>query len=316
LLLTDFRYVEQGTAQAQGFEIVKTEGHPWPEIAKQVTRLGARRVGFEAENVTFDQYERIKAALADEGSKAELAPLRGFVEASRQIKDSYEIAKLRRAVLIGDRAIEKVAAALRPGITERDVAWRLEVAMREAGADGLSFPIIVAAGPNGAMPHHRPGDRPIRAGEPVVIDMGCKLGGYCSDLTRTFTIGEPDAQFWTVYQTVLAAQHACEDEVLAGMLGKDADLLARNVIEKAGHLDHFGHGTGHGVGLAIHENPYLSPSRGDMPLLEGTVVTVEPGIYIPGWGGVRIEDMIVVGRDRCQILTTAHKMPVVDTAQP
>ena len=234
-----------------------------------------------------------------------------IMEASRRL-DELEV--IRRAVYIADRAFEAVAARLRPGMTEREVAWRLEVEMRERGADELSFPIIVASGPNGAKPHHRASDRPIQPGEPIVIDMGCRVDGYCSDMTRTITLGEPDGRFWEIYQVVLRAQQTCEDGLRAGMLGKDGDALARDVISGAGYGEQFGHGTGHGVGLLIHEAPYLSRTRGETPLVEHAVVTVEPGIDRPGWGGVRIEDMVVIGAKGCQILTTAHKFPVIDVA--
>ena len=311
-LLTDFRYVEQAAAQAPGYEVVKTEGPAWPALAEQAQRLGIERLGFEAEDVTVDSHLRLQEALEAAAPDVELVPLRGFVEGLRQVKDAAEIESLRRAVVVGDRAFEAVAAGLAPGITEREVAWRLEVAMRERGAESLSFPTIVAAGPNGAQPHHRPSDRPIAAGEPIVVDMGCRLDGYCSDMTRTITLGEPDTRFWEIYNLVLRAQQACEDGLKAGMLGTAGDALARDVIAAAGYGDQFGHGTGHGVGLAVHESPYLSRTeRGNVEVLERAIVTVEPGIYLPGWGGVRIEDMVVVGSTRCQVLTTAHKVPVV-----
>jgi Xaa-Pro aminopeptidase len=211
--------------------------------------------------------------------------------------------------------MEAVVAELRPGMTEREIAWRLEVEMRQRGADALSFPIIVASGPNGAMPHHRPADRAVQAGETITIDMGCVVGGYCSDLTRTVVIGEPDPKFWEVYDLVLRAQQTCEDKLKAGMTGNAGDALARDVIAAAGHKEHFGHGTGHGVGLAIHEDPRLTyTSAGEAVVEEGAVVTVEPGVYVPGWGGVRIEDMVVVGKDRCHVLTTAHKAPIIHIA--
>ncbi len=313
LLLTDARYVEQAGAEAREFEVVKYEGSPWPAVAAQAKRLGAHRLGFESEEMSVDRHRRLLEALAQGEVEAELVPLRGFVEQLRQVKDAEEIELIRQAVEIGDRAFEEVAASLRPGMTEREVAWQLEVAMRQRGADGLSFPIIVAAGPNGAMPHHSPSDRPIRPGEPVVIDMGCRYRGYCSDMTRTIVLGEADEQFWRVYQTVLQAQQACEAGTHAGLLGKQADALARDVIVAAGYKEHFGHGTGHGVGLDVHEAPYLTfTERGEAMLPERCVVTVEPGIYLSGWGGVRIEDMIVVGPARSQILTTAHKHPIID----
>lgn len=312
ILLTDFRYVEQAGAQSPDFEVVKTEGHAGPTIAEQAARLGVRAIGFESEAMTVDQHTRLSAALREGAPEATLVPLRGFVEGTRQVKDATELALIRRAVLIGDRALEAVAAELRPGVTEREVAWRLEVEMRQRGADALSFPIIVASGPNGAMPHHRPSERAIGAGETVTIDMGCKVSGYCSDLTRTVVLGSPDPTFWTVYDLVLRAQQACEDGLKAGMTGTAGDALARDVIAGAGHKEHFGHGTGHGVGLAIHEDPRLTyTAAGEAVVREGAVVTVEPGVYLPGWGGVRIEDMLVVGKDRCQVLTTAHKAPII-----
>ena len=314
VLLTDFRYVEQAGLQAPGFEAVKIDGAAWPPLAEQVKSLGVRRLGFEAEDLTVDSYLRLQQALAEAAPEAHLVPLRGLVEGLRQTKDSAEVELVRRAVAVADRAFEAVARSLVPGATERQVAWQLEVAMRERGAEAVAFPIIVAAGPHAAMPHHRPSDRPIGVGEPVVIDMGCRLDGYCSDLTRTITLGEPDARFWEIYGVVLKAQQACEDGLKAGMLGEAGDRLARNVITAAGHGEHFGHGTGHGVGLAIHEGPYLSPTRGHMEVRTGAVVTVEPGIYLPGWGGVRLEDMVVVGPARALVLTTAHKFPIVTNA--
>jgi Xaa-Pro aminopeptidase len=314
LLLTDFRYVEQAGQEAPDFELVKIEGWPWPVVAEQARRLGLKRLGIEADDVTVDAHQRLQAALKETAPDVEVVPLKGLVDPLRQAKDAAELEVIRRAVYIADRAFEAVAARLRPGMTEREVAWRLEVEMRERGADELSFPIIVASGPNGAKPHHRASDRPIQPGEPIVIDMGCRVDGYCSDMTRTITLGEPDGRFWEIYQVVLRAQQTCEDGLRAGMLGKDGDALARDVISGAGYGEQFGHGTGHGVGLLIHEAPYLSRTRGETPLVEHAVVTVEPGIYLPGWGGVRIEDMVVIGAKGCQILTTAHKFPVIDVA--
>ena len=312
LLLTDFRYIEQATAQAPDFSVVKIEARPAPAIAEQVKALGLRCFGFESEDVTIAAHQRLLEALHETAPDAQAVPATGMVEALREVKDGRERDLLRRAVEVGDRAFEHVAARLKPGMTERQVAWQLETHMREHGAERVSFDIIVAAGPHGAMPHHRPTDRPIQSGEPIVIDMGCRLNGYCSDLTRTITLGEADAKFWEIYWIVLRAQQTCEDGLRAGMLGKDADALARGVIEAAGHGEQFGHGTGHGVGLEVHEGPLVSKTRGEAPLPEGSVVTVEPGIYLPGWGGVRIEDMVVVGQARCQVLTTAHKNPVVN----
>ena len=314
-LLTDFRYIEQATQQAPEFEVVKIQ-KMHEGVAEQAEELGLSSLAFESEDMTVKQHTELSEALSEADSQVELQPVTDWVEASRASKDDNEIAALRRVVLIGDRTMEDVALKMRPGMTEREVAWQLEVGMRERGADGLSFDIIVAAGPNGAMPHHHPTDRPLQAGEPIVIDMGARLDGYCSDLTRTFVLGEPDERFWEVYTTVLRAQQTCEMSLKAGLNGVEADELAREVIEAAGYGDQFGHGTGHGVGLAIHEAPRLSPIASDDPFPEGCVVTVEPGIYLPDWGGVRIEDMVVVGADGIEVLTSAHKQPTVPLPPP
>jgi Xaa-Pro aminopeptidase len=314
-LLTDFRYVEQAAGQAPEFEVVKTAGTPWPAVAEQTRDLGVRRLGIESQDMTVDAFEHLQASLRETAPDVSLVSSRGLVEGLREVKDEAEVEIIRRAVEIADRALEGVVAGVRPGVTEKEIAWRLEVAMREAGAEGLSFPTIVAAGPNGAMPHHQPDDRPIARGEPVVIDMGCRVDGYCSDMTRTVVLGAADDRFWEIFNLVLEAQRTCEAGLRAGMTGVQGDALARDVIARAGHADHFGHGTGHGVGLAIHEDPRLTfTAAGENTLPVGTVVTVEPGVYLPGWGGVRIEDMVVVGADGCRILTTAHKRPVVELA--
>ena len=313
-LFTDFRYVEQAAVQSPAYEVVRIEGSAWDAIGARAKANGVRRLLVEADNLTLDAGRRLRAAVSAHAPDLDVEEATDLLVPLRQVKDATEIESMRRAVLIADRAIEAVGAALRPGMTERQVAWKLEVHMREAGATGLSFPTIVASGPNGAMPHHRPGDRPIQVGEPIVIDMGCVVDGYCSDMTRTLVIGDGDETFWRVYRTVLAAQEACEDGLRAGMTGVVADALARDTIGRAGFdpIEAFGHSTGHGVGLAIHEAPWVSRGeRGHAPIPVGAVVTVEPGIYLPGWGGVRIEDMVVVGDQRCHVMTTAHKRPVV-----
>jgi Xaa-Pro aminopeptidase len=313
-IFTDFRYVEQAGAQSPAYEVVRIEGSAWDAVAARAAAHGVRTLLVEADNLTLDAGRRLRVALATHAPDVHVEEGTDLLVPLRQVKDATEVDSMRRAVLIADRAIEAVGASLRPGMTERQVAWKLEVHMREAGATGLSFPTIVASGPNGAMPHHRPGDRPIQAGEPIVIDMGCVVDGYCSDMTRTLVLGDADDTFWKVYTTVLAAQEACEDGLRAGMTGVAADALARDTIGRAGFdpIEAFGHSTGHGVGLAIHEAPWVSRGeRGNAPIPVGAVVTVEPGIYLPGWGGVRIEDMVIVGEQRCQVMTTAHKRPVV-----
>ena len=204
------------------------------------------------------------------------------------------------------QAMEAVCPTIRAGMTEREVAWRMEVAMRELGADGLSFDTIVAAGPNGAMAHHMPSDKVIVEGEPIVIDMGARVNGYCSDITRTVVVGEPDDTFRKIYDIVLGAQLTAINTVRAGMSGEECDELSRGVIVDAGYGDNFGHSLGHGVGLAVHENPRVSPTSADT-LEPDMVFTVEPGIYLTGWGGIRIEDIVVLGENGATPLSKASK---------
>ena len=214
---------------------------------------------------------------------------------------------LQKAIDASDAAMEAVCPEIREGMSEREVAWRMEVAMRDLGADGLSFDTIVAAGPNGAMAHHRPSDRAISRGEPIVIDMGAKVGGLLfPTLPRTVVVGEPDETFRRVYDTVLGAQLTAINTVKVGMTGEECDGLARTVIAEAGYGDNFGHSLGHGVGLAVHEFPRVSQKSPDL-LQTDTVFTVEPGIYITGWGGVRIEDIVILGSEGATTLSKASK---------
>jgi len=225
----------------------------------------------------------------------------------RVVKSADEIAALERAITITDQAFERVAAGISEGDTERQIALRLDVAMRELGASGPSFPTIVASGPNSAFPHHEPSDRSIVAGEPIVIDMGAMVDGYCADLTRTVWVGEPNEILRAIYPVVLRALEEAEAELVSGMTGRESDGIAREVIAGAGYGDFFTHSLGHGVGVQIHERPSLSP-RSDEQLAPGHLVTIEPGIYLPGMGGVRIEDVAIVEHDgSIRILTRASK---------
>jgi Xaa-Pro aminopeptidase len=216
-------------------------------------------------------------------------------------KTQPEVAAIRKALRLAESVFSRVAADLRPGMTEKEAAWSLEKALREAGADGLSFPVIAASGPNSALPHAIPGDRPLQPGEPILFDWGVRLEGYCSDISRTLFMGKPDDTFRKVFQTVREAQEMAIAAIKAGADAKAVDNIARRHIEKMGFKDRFGHGLGHGVGLAIHEQPRLSPLS-DKILEAGMVCTVEPGIYLPGWGGVRLENMIVVTSDGAEVL--------------
>ena len=313
LIATDFRYFEQVGVQAPDFELVRvTQGDIKQWLPPCLETVQASTLGFEANDLSFALHERLTDALASMAPEQRPAMRATYdlAEGLRIYKDATEMDIIITAIHIADRAFEEVAETLQPGISEREIAWRLERSMRERGAESTSFDIIVASGPNAARPHHRPSDRIINEGEPIIIDMGARVQGYCSDISRTVCLGEADDQFRKVYDLVLASQETAIAAVQAGMSGHDGDHLARNVIEKAGHGDHFGHGTGHGVGLAIHENPRVARNATN-ELADGMVFTIEPGVYVPGWGGVRIEDIVVLKDGYAQDLTTAHKKELV-----
>ena len=313
IIATDFRYWEQVGRQSPDFELVRlTQGDIKAWLPPVLQRVGAGSLGFEANNVSYALHELLRQAVEslEPGQRPALRPTYDLVEGLRVVKEESELDIVTRAVEIADHAFEEVAAGLAPGVTERQIAWLLEKSMREQGAESTSFDIIVASGPNAALPHHRPSDRAIQQGDPIIIDMGARLEGYCSDLSRTVCLGKPDDQFKRVYDLVLAAQETAIAAVQAGMSGHEGDKLARDVIEKAGHGDQFGHGTGHGVGLAIHENPRVSRNASN-ELADGMVFTIEPGVYIPDWGGVRIEDIVALEGGRARDLTKAHKRETV-----
>ncbi len=306
-LATDFRYTEQATAQASHFNVEQVRVG-WDWLLTQLKETGAKRVGFESPAMTVGTYNSLMGAINEDSdlSGVELVPISDLADGQRSIKDGEELVLLQRAIDASDIAMEKVCPTITEGMTEREVAWRMEMAMRDAGADGISFDTIVAAGPNGAMAHHMPTDKVIQRGEAIVIDMGAKVGGYCSDITRTVVVGEPDEMFHKIYGIVLDAQLTAIDKVRTGMNGEEADGLARDVIANAGYGDNFGHSLGHGVGLAVHENPRVSPRSQD-PLDVNSVFTVEPGIYLSGWGGVRIEDIVILGEGGATPLSKASK---------
>jgi len=307
LIATDFRYYEQVARESPDYRLVKIESPDTGALlSEMVLQVGAKRVGFESQHVCVATHR--KWTEAAEGF--EYVPTEQIVERIRTVKDQEELDTIRRAVALSDGAVQHIKETIRPGMTEREIAWELEVYMRQGGADQLAFAIIAASGPSGAMCHATPTDRPVRPGEPIVMDLGARVDGYCSDITRTIYIGEPDGKFQEIYDIVLKAQLAAEDAIRPGMPGKDADAVARRVIDEAGYGDYFGHALGHGVGLVVHEKPSASQLSDDV-LLAGSVVTVEPGIYLPDWGGIRIEDMVVVTDEGVDVLTQANKDPVV-----
>jgi Xaa-Pro aminopeptidase len=308
VLATDFRYVEQAGRQAPLFRVERIAGKmDWfPKLASQ---LGARKIGFEGRHMTVGAHSAFQKAIAEAENRDGLALVEASdtVDVLRATKYREEMELLARAIEITDQAFDEVASTIRAGVTEREVAWRLEKAMRERGAEGLAFDVIVGAGPNGALPHHRADDTVIGNDSPVVIDMGARYEGYCADLTRTIVVGEPDETFRRVYETVLRAQLAAEEGVESGMTGGEVDAISRDIIDEAGYGDSFGHGLGHGVGLAVHEFPRVGPDAEDA-IEDGMVFTIEPGIYLSDWGGVRIEDVVVMEHGRARVLSRAPKL--------
>lgn len=302
VLATDFRYYEQVEKQAPDFRLAKITDKFKTLLPELVQQVGAKRVGFESAHLTVDQHQEWQEVA--EGF--ELVPTKEWVEKIRAVKDEDELGKIKQAIALADQAFAHIVSFIEPGMTEKEVAWELEVFMRTRGAEKLAFDIIVASGPNGAMPHATVSERVIRAGEPVVMDMGARIDGYNSDLTRTVCAGRPDGKFREIYDIVLEAQRAAEQRVRPGMTGKQADAIARQVIEEAGYGDNYGHGLGHGVGLAVHEKPGVGRLSEDV-LEPGMVFTVEPGIYLTDWGGVRVEDIVVMREDGVEVLTRASK---------
>ena len=308
VLATDFRYVEQAGRQAPDFKVHRVGGKvDW--LPKLAAELGVQRMGFEEQDLTVSTHAAFVKANREAGNGVRLRLVRtsDIVDCLRSKKYPEELEMLQRAVDIADQALDEVGPTIEPGVTEESVAWRLEKAMRERGAESVSFDTIVGAGPNGALPHHRADDTVIREGQAVVIDMGCVYQGYCSDLTRTLIVGAPDDKFRRVYDKVLEAQLTAEEKIETGMTGQDVDAVARDIIEEAGHGDDFGHSLGHGVGLAVHESPHVGPRAEDV-IEDGMVLTIEPGIYLSGWGGVRIEDMVVMENGHARVMSRAKKL--------
>jgi Xaa-Pro aminopeptidase len=298
-LLTDSRFELHAGAEAKNFEIVLYPKGLLSLLRRLLPRLGVKRLGFESHYMLHAGALKLMERTAKLG--IECVPLTGLIEKMRVRKNNEERDKIEKSVLLNEEVFHEIFATLREGQTEREVAMRIENAMLHKGAERPSFETIVAGGPNGAAPHAVPGSRPLRQGEPIVIDMGLILNGYCSDMTRTVVLGTPDQKTVDLFRLVRKAQLAATAAIRAGITGKEADRAARDVINNAGLGDRFGHGLGHGVGLAVHEAPALN-RRNAKKLQAGMIVTVEPGIYLPGWGGIRLENMGVVEDDCCRIL--------------
>jgi Xaa-Pro aminopeptidase len=319
LFLTDFRYATQSAEQISPLfecEIASTdllEGVQRvldAELEPQPDSRWTLKLGFDDAAVTVKQHARLRELL---GSAWELVACGGVVEQSREVKDEREIARIRAAAQLADEALAGLLEAGLVGRSERELAIELELRMRRLGASSASFPSIVAAGAHGALPHAEPRDEPIARDVLVTIDWGCTLDGYCSDCTRTYSTGEISSEARDVYELVRHAQQTALEQVRPGPTGREIDAVARLLIEEAGHGDHFGHGLGHGVGMEVHEGPRLSRTAGEHPLRAGNVVTVEPGVYLPGRLGVRIEDLVALTADGHETLTGLPKeLTVID----
>jgi Xaa-Pro aminopeptidase len=306
ILATDSRYTAQAKSQAPEYEILPVTsdiGGWFPELAAGL-KIG--KLGVEGEYLTFSLYRRLCDILGEGKTGLELVPIEDIVEPLRAVKEPGEIELISQAAEISDAAMAYIREELHPGITEREAAWEIEKFMREKGSQPVPFDVIVASGPNSALPHAQPSSRAIQKAEPVVIDIGARVGGYASDLSRTLCLGAPDDTYKKVYDTVLGAQLGAMAILKPGMTGAEADQIARIIIEEGGYGEAFGHGLGHGVGLAVHETPRLGPGSSDK-LADGMVFTIEPGIYIEGWGGVRIEDLVIMEQGKAREISKAKK---------
>jgi Xaa-Pro aminopeptidase len=294
-LFTDFRYAERAR-ELEDVEVEETKRYLYSDLPERLPS----RAAFEPDAVTFANYEFLR------NGGVELVPRRGLVESLRAVKEPEELDAIRRATEVTNRTYERLAEERFAGRTEKELVWVMHQLFHEYGADDLAFEIDIAAGPTAASPHAIPGDRVVDEGELVLVDAGAKLEGYCSDCTRTFAVGEVSGSLRELYDIVLQAQLAGLEAVRPGVAGRDADAAARAVISDAGYGENFGHGLGHGIGLLVHEAPNLRPET-DEVLAAGNVVTVEPGIYLSGVAGIRIEDLVVVTDEGFEVLTTFPK---------
>ena len=306
ILATDFIHLEQAkreVTKAADFEIVRRKSKPGG-VVELISGRGTKRLGFEANSLCFAEYRH----LAEESDKLELQliPTEGLVESLRAVKEEEEIACLVKAAELADAALEHMAQEIHPGMKEKEIAWEIERFLREKGSEPSPFDIIVASGPNAALPHAKPTERTISLGEPIVADLGARVEGYSSDLTRTICLGSWEETFSRIHDLVLQAQLSAIENLEAGMTGEQVDNLARTVIQREGYEEAFGHGLGHGIGLATHEQPRVSPDSANI-LVENMVFTIEPGIYLTGWGGVRIEDMVILEKGKAKTLTKVRK---------
>lgn len=303
ILATDPRFEKQADIEAGLFELYCYKKGLPGEIHHILNMLGTKHLGIEDRRISIYGYSQIKKTLTDAGLDVELVPVDDMVESLRLIKEEDEIKATRKALYLAETVFENFLQTISCKMTEKQAAWTMEKGMREAGADKLSFPVIAASGPNSALPHAIPGDRMVNANEPLLFDWGARLDAYCSDISRTVILGGSDDRYKKIYRIVLEAQQKSIAALRPGIRANAVDKIARGHIDQTEFKDTFGHGLGHGTGLAVHEEPRLSPLC-DTILQPGMIVTVEPGIYIAGWGGVRIENQVVIREDGCEVLNT------------
>ncbi len=302
-LITDFRYTYQAEKEAKGYEVITIDSRGYEEAINDI--LGednVKNLGFESMDMLYDKFIELEEKLNIE----ELVPVGDDISRLRRIKTPKELEYIKHAQAIGDKVFSQILTFIKPGMTELEVAARIEYLLKTNGAEGLSFDAIVASGINSSMPHAEPSHKIIEKGDFLTMDYGCVYNGYCSDMTRTIVIGKASKKQKDIYNTVLKAQLAALEHIRPGIAGKDVDKVARDIINNAGYEGSFGHGLGHSLGLFIHENPRLSPSEDDL-LEVGMVETVEPGIYIRGFGGVRIEDLVVIREGGYENFTFSDK---------
>ena len=302
VFITDFRYKTQAEEQVPDFERRMAKAELFKELATVDWFSGKRRLGVESTHLSVEQLHQLKELLPG----IELVPVKELPEAIGLIKTEEEIENIRRAVDISDAVYEEILPQIKPGLREVDLAAEIEYRMRLKGSERVPFDAIVVSGERSALPHGEPGKKKIQAGDLVTMDYGARVNGYCSDFTRTVVVGKANEEQRRIHQITLQAQQAAEEAAGPGKTGKEVDAVAREIIVQAGHQDHFGHGLGHGLGLEIHEGPRLSP-KSTAVLAPGMITTVEPGIYVPGFGGVRIEDVVVIREQGCEVLTQARR---------
>jgi Xaa-Pro aminopeptidase len=306
-LVTDFRYEEQAAIEAGWLKLTIRDNKMEDALLKAIAAAKVKRIGFEANFTTVGQIDALERALKKAGKDVELVPLENVMSNIRKVKDDHEIDLIRKSVAVAEEAFDAIREEIKPGQTENYLAGLLVLELRSRGASNSSFPVIVAAGANSSLPHYRPGEALVARDQPLLLDWGALVKGYCSDLTRTLMIGRVSPKMKQIYKIVLDAQAAAIKFLRPGVTTTQADRVARDVIEDAGFGKQFGHGLGHGIGRDIHELPTMRKTGLEEELRPGMIVTVEPGIYLPGEGGVRIEDDVLITHSGCEVLSSLEK---------